>query len=105
MDAISFQVSTKAKLVGVGTYDVQGTFNEVALKIYKGDQFLYGYELYYHSDGEEAVTKHRLLTAVKLEAKTSYDITVERLCGRVEVGSGRGGTALERVGISAIYFA
>ena len=95
VDAICFQVSTKVKLVGVGMYGVQGTNNKVALKIYQGGQLLSEEEKDYHSDGGKAVTYLQLKTAVKLEANTSYDITVERLCGRAEFWSG----------IPAIYFA
>ena len=71
VDAICFEVSTKAKLVGVGMYGVKGTNNKVAIKIYQSGQLLFEEEKNYHSEGGKAITNLQLQTAVKLEANTS----------------------------------
>ena len=103
VDAIGFKVSTKARLAGVGMYGVKGT-NKVALKIYQGNQLLSEEVKNYHSEGGSVYTNLPLKAAVKLEADTVYDITVERLTGQATVSRGEGGKTLVQVGKVDVRF-
>ena len=102
--AVSFEVSTEAKLSGIGLYGAPGS-NKVAVKIFNDELLLLEENKEYQSLGEGQGTKLLLKSRVKLEPKIVYTILVERLDGpSTKLICGRDGKTLVQGGKVDVTF-
>lgn len=102
--AISFEVSTEAKLSGIGLYGVPGS-NKVKVAIANAELLILEENKEYQSQGGGQYTKLTLKSRVKLQPNIVYTILVERLEGTWErLLCGRGGKTLVQVGNVEVTF-
>ena len=78
--AIAFEVSTEAKLSGIGLYGVPGS-NKVKVGIFNAELLLLEENKEYQSQGGGQYTKLALKSRVKVQPNIVYTIIVERLEG------------------------
>ena len=105
-DAIGFQVSSEAKLVGIGAYCTPGRLN-IEIRIFKANQLLHQEVRTVKSSGGKVPVKLQLIAPVMLEKDTRYEISLRwgHLNGPGDkCWYGEGGKAQVKVGNVAVTF-